>query len=473
MQEVINLSRKVLIDCPFIQIGDNFITYGYREQGLPPDILSIVIQIESFISDGSRNGSGGGGGGAGGSYGVCGNPAEILTDTFDQDGNPIRTSSPAMKENDLFFVQYNCISGDLRDAAELAAQVNHALINSALDGVFFTISDKGVEYDVDGYNCFVSASVRLDKSVLYANDYTDETSLPIPYTMEWDLNYPPFYPRVNVYNLVAIRDINGNALNPEDYYYDVEDVYYLWTDGSYRKAESNFAITVWDLDEYTQFTDPGNLVINTTENSQNIPHEELPPPYRYVFSVKAIRKQDSIAFPAFDTQVTADWYLWDKPIISDLFTYLSYSDPDTGVLIEGYMNGNVNVSCRIGLASETLSTLSTGYFQDIQTDNPYQFVSINTQTMDVRYLTDTGNYALYGTVDYTQNTPPSMGGDANDLIYAYGTLSNLQEAPGWGTQGITLSQPHKMRYDFEATWYDSEGNVIVTNYYQKFIPTYT
>ena len=466
MQEVIELSRKVIVDCPFIQIGDNFITYGYREQGIPPEILSIVIQIESFQGDGTRNSSGGGGAGGGsGSYGVCASPTEVLSDVFDQDGKPIRTSSPAMKENDSFFIQYNCISGDLREAAELAAQVNHALILSEIDGVSFTIADKGVEYDVDGYNCFVSARIRIDKSVLYAIDYTNEDSIPIPYTIEWNFDHPVFWPLVNTYPEVKIKDINGNVLDPDDYYFDVDELYYMWTDGTYKTPTKNFGFKVYDLDEDGYgLTVPdgtellsGVTIANTTENSGYIPYEEIQYPFRYIWNVKTRRKGESVDYPLLETQVTLDWSVWDKPPVTGFIPGQYYFDANGNDVNKVNINTTTYLKMKLyGLSAQT------PWFQDFDTE-PYQFAVVESQTVTIRGDNPlTGYYVIWGTAELNVTAQPQIDAvDYEDYINTYGQFTSFNNTTDFGyAPGTTIA----LDYDFALKWYDSEGNMIVQSY---------
>jgi hypothetical protein len=270
---------------------------------------------------------------------------------------------------------------------------------------------------------------------------------------------------VNTYPEVKIKDINGNVLNPDDYYFDVDELYYLWGDGTYKTPTKNFGFKVYDLDEdgYGLSTPDGTellsgvTIANTTENSGYIPYEEIQFPYRYIWNVKTRRKGESVDYPLLETQVTLDWNVWDKPPVTGFLPGQYHFDENGNDVNKVNINAITYLKMKLyGLSAQT------PWFQDFDTE-PYQFAVVESQTVTIRGDNPlTGYYTVWGTAELNVTAQPQIDSENyEDYINTYGQFTSFDNTADFGYDpGTTIA----LDYDFALKWYDSEGNMIVQSY---------
>lgn len=444
MQEVLNLSRKMLLESEYIQLTKEFINFGFRPQGLDPRWSSIVIQLESYASDGTRYGAGGGGGSGSGGM-LCNSPSDFIQ-TEDDPPKTIRISSPSSKANDGFFVQFNCMNSELDRALELSNMVTLSIVRSTMEGVTFTIQDKGILYDVDGFNCYISVKVNVDMSVIYDNDYTDNTQYPIPHSIAWNLTNPAWYPGVYSYDLAYLRDINGNELNPSDYNISVPQYYH--------QIEPNGKVGALPANFFVDILEDGQLQLNTNEVSTDGLHESMDFPFRYVFDVDVWHDTHPEAYARITTQVFLDWDVWDYPPISDCSMIQDNPEP-ASEYIAGQMN-DIKISPLLASgssgASIKLNTETGEYFQFLVIES--QDVVIQIQNAETGYWENNSGIQLTIT-----DSPEPTGFYYASQNYWYGTL----DLSGFTTEDFTNG---KFRVLYDAKYIDENGDVIMT---KKFI----
>lgn len=435
MQEVLNVSRDMLLDSEYIQLTKEFINFGFRPQGMSPDLSSIVIQLESYVSDGTRYGSGGGN--ANGL--LCNNPSDYI-ETEDDPPKIIRVSSPESKVNDGFFIQFNCINSELDRALELANMVTLTIMRSTVEGVTYTIQDKGILYDVDGFNCYVTTKATVDMSVLYANDYTDAESFPIPHSVSWNLDTPAWYPGVFYYDISFLRDINGNQLNPDDYELSIPRYYFQIDDDSKTdNAPASF---------FANIVEEGKLQINTNENSGvGIEHQYMKYPFRYVFDVDVQHKSHEEAYARITTQVFLDWSVWDYPPVVGTSVFSENPGPDPKFYAD-----DLNP---IGVwAMHEGGGNTSSYKENPETGEDFQFLSLQSQSAQL-YLMDNFIYYYAGTVDLTiTSSPPAIGAVNSSQNRWDGTLD---------LSGYSIEQffGYKFKIRYTVDYIDHEGNTVL------------
>jgi hypothetical protein len=438
MQEVLNISRDMLLESEYIQLTREFINFGFRPQGISPDLSSIVIQLESYVSDGTRYGSGGGGGGGNGNGLLCGSSSDFIT-TDDDPPQTIRVSSPASKVNDGFFLQFNCINSELDRALELANMVTLTIMRSTVEGVTYTIQDKGILYDVDGFNCYVTTKATVDMSVLYANDYTDAESFPIPHSVSWNLTNPAWYPGVFYYDIGYLRDINGNELNPDEYEITIPRYYYQKDEQSKTlNGPANF---------FADIIEGGQLELNTNESSDGAIHDVMDYPYRYVFDVDVRHKTHPQAYARITTQVFLDWSVWDYPPVVSASVF----SENPGFFPAFYANQSNDIGI---FAMNQNGSNTQSYKENPDTGEYFQFLTIETQSAQL-YLQGELGWYLAGNVNMAiTSSPPDIGPVNSSENKWVGTL----DLSGYA-QETFLGNKFKLRYTIN--YIDHLGNIVL------------